>query len=344
MNLSAIITEQIAQLQQDLEAPGSVEGAVEAFENQWKALGREVITQQIQQQIESVEATYCGSHQRRERRYHSPFGTLSLTRRAYWQDGKWCCRADEVLGLPSDGWFRSVKELTGALGVSNDFSHARHLLERWSHVQVSARSVANHVEAEGEQLIAYESQQESAPVCTIRSSVSEAVQREPEREVLYIGADGIHTPLKGGHTQEAKVGVLFWQSEHRQLCPTRRDIRRRDYVATLESVEVFREQMNQRYRQWVKNRPHQVVCLGDGASWIWLMAAMLWPGCIQILDFFHLSEYVWQVARAAWPEDESEQKSWVELQQSRLKASQWREVIAAVQRLPPNSEIGRAHV
>ena len=150
-------------------------------------------------------------------------------------------------------------------------------------------------------------------------------------------ADGIHTPLKQGKTQEAKVGVLFWQHEHRQLSPTRRDIRERDYVATLASVEAFREQLNQRYGHWVKTQPHQVVCLGDGAPWIWAMAEMLWPTCIQVLDFFHLSEYVWDVARAAWPDDEASQSQWVEAQQARLKQSCWPDVIAETQRLPPGS-------
>ena len=40
--------------------------------------------------------------------------------------------ADEQLGLPGDGWFRSVKELSCALGVGSEFGNANRLLHQWS--------------------------------------------------------------------------------------------------------------------------------------------------------------------------------------------------------------------
>jgi hypothetical protein len=87
----------------------------------------------------------------------------------------------------------------------------------------------------------------------------------------------------------------------------------------------------------VQQRPHQVVFLGDGAAWLWLMAALLFPGSIQILDFFHLSEYLWEVARAAFASQEAQQQQWVETAQQWLKQSQPQQVIAAAQRLPPGT-------
>ena len=217
MNLSAIITAQLSQLQQQFEKAETIEIAVETFEQGWKALGREVLEHQLQEQIDEVEKPYPGGHQRRTRSYQSPLGTLRLKRRAYWANGEWQCWAEELLRLPTDGWFRCVKELSSALGVSSDFTHATRLFERWSGVRVSEKSLANHVEDYGEQLMDFEAHQPSRAVCPVRSSVSDAACPRPEQPILYIGADGIHTPLKQGKTQEAKVGVLFWQHEHRQL-------------------------------------------------------------------------------------------------------------------------------
>jgi hypothetical protein len=65
----------------------------------------------------------------------------------------------------------------------------------------------------------------------------------------------------------------------------------------------------------VQQQPHQVVFLGDGAAWIWLMATLLFPDAIQILDFFHVSEYLWEVARHAFAGMLSSSVSWVETQQ-----------------------------
>ncbi|WP_299484605.1 hypothetical protein [Acaryochloris sp. IP29b_bin.137] len=58
------------------------------------------------------------------------------------------------------------------------------------------------------------------------------------------------------------------------------------------------------------------------------MAALLFPNAIQILDFFHFSEYLWNVARQAF-EDEQKQKGWVDTQQGILKQLQWHSVIQA---------------
>ena len=79
----------------------------------------------------------------------------------------------------------------------------------------------------------------------------------------------IHTPMCQGGTQEAKVGVMFWERDHWRLSPKRAIVKHREYVATLEGVEAFREHLNRCYSQTVQQRPHQVVFLGDGAAWIW---------------------------------------------------------------------------
>jgi hypothetical protein len=68
------------------------------------------------------------------------------------------------------------------------------------------------------------------------------------------------------------------------------------------------------------------------------MAADYFPNCSQILDFFHVSESVWAVARTAWPQQESQQKAWVEQQQTHLKHSCWPSVVAECwQQLPKSS-------
>ena len=70
----------------------------------------------------------------------------------------------------------------------------------------------------------------------------------------------------------------------------------------------------------------------------WRMAELLFPDALQILDFFHVSEYLWEVARHAFPRDDDQQRLWVETQQDTLKQSQWCDVVNAAQRLPPRSD------
>ncbi len=338
MLLESIVSEQLKALNANLTAPAKgAEAYVEAFAEGWRLLGQQLLEVQLQEQIEAVEQSCVGARQKRCRCYQSPLGSLSLSRRVYADNA---CPADEQLGLPGDGWFRSVKELSCALGVGSEFGNANRLLHQWSGIEVSEKTLANHVEGYGEQLFeaeAAELETLSEAACPVRSSLSTAAQRAPKRPVFYIGADGIHTPMRQGRTCEAKVGVMFWDSDHLRLSNTRAMVKHRDYVATVEGVEGFREQLNRCYLASVSDTPHQVVFLGDGAVWLWLMAGLLFPDAIEILDFFHVSEYLWDVARAAFSNDTDTQRTWVDTQQTALKRSQWTSVVQAAQRLPPAS-------
>ena len=50
--------------------------------------------------------------------------------------------------------------------------------------------------------------------------------------------------------------------------------------------------------------------LGDGAIWIWKLAAEHFPGAIQILDFQHAREWIHQVAGASWGTGSTKAITW----------------------------------
>lgn len=337
MQSESIVSEQLKGLAQFSAAAQSAEAYVEEFSQTWRELSRAGLQSQLQGQIETSESHHQGARAKRARCYQTPLGTVELSRRVYGSRGG-LCHADEQLGLPGDGWFKSVQELSSALGVGSEFGNANRLLHRWSGVSLSEKTLANHVEAYGSALVKAEAEGSIEAACPIRSSLSPATTAPPQRPVFYIGADGIHKPMRTGGTSEAKVGVMFWDADPLRVAKTRALVKTREYVATLAGVEGFREQLNRCYGATVEDKPHQVVFLGDGAAWLWLMASLLFPDAIQILDFFDVSEYLWEVARAALVGQTEQQKTWVETQQSALKQSQWLAVVNAAQRLPPTSD------
>lgn len=77
-----------------------------------------------------------------------------------------------------------MKELGCALGVGSEFANANRLLERWSGVSISERTLANHVEQTGSQLIASATSHRTMAVCPVVPSLSAAAAPAPERPVL----------------------------------------------------------------------------------------------------------------------------------------------------------------
>jgi hypothetical protein len=182
-----------------------------------------------------------------------------------------------------------VLELACALGISSEFPNSHQLFQRWTHLELTEKTLANQVEHTGNILQKQEFSFDHQPM---PSRESESTNLDPSQsDLLYVGVDGVMTPLnqKQGY-KEAKVGVIFWSKDHQKIKGQRGKIRRREYVATLKSRTEFRNRVSLLYHQVATQRPKNTVVIGDGAHWIWEMAQEQFPGSIEILDFFHLSD------------------------------------------------------
>ncbi len=241
------------------------------------------------------------------------------------------------MGLPKDKWLPMVLELACALGISSEFPNSHRLFQRWTGLDLTEKTLANQVEQTGNQLQSQEFNLLNKLEPRKQLDLTSSIKENPD--LLYVGVDGVMTPLnqKQGY-KEAKVGVIFWSKDHQKIKGQRGKIRRREYVATLKSRHEFRNRVSQLYNQVAKHQVAQTVIIGDGAHWIWEMAQEHFPGSIEILDFFHLSEYVWKVAKAAYPKGEQKQKDWVSIQQNLLKQSQWKTVIQNSHNLKRNKK------
>jgi len=58
--------------------------------------------------------------------------------------------------------------------------------------------------------------------------------------------------------------------------------------------------------------------MGDGAEWIWNLAAQHFPGALQIVDLYHARQHLWELVRRLHPNDEEKRKAWMKVHQLRL--------------------------
>lgn len=156
---------------------------------------------------------------------------------------------------------------------------------------------------------------------------------------LYIEMDGIFARLRGNdgrgsdYWREVKVGAVFWAESGRhasKLAELVGSVGARlagsvrvwvdrpkgavSYVAGLWSASSFGVRLYAEAVVRGLERAAEVVVLGDGAVWIWRLAEEHFPGAIQILDFHHAKEWVWQVAQSVWGEGSQRAKAWAETQ------------------------------
>jgi len=224
-------------------------------------------------------------------------------------------------------------------------------------LKMSARQVLNLMEPVGEALLCREDAgkerlfHEASNKETLISVQEKEGQEAIER--LYVEMDGVLARMRRGSVlmeeqeqkrpgdvyREIKVGAVFTAMRGR----TRSDLAAGTfvdaanpiaYVARRTSAETFGPYLYALAQQHGIERAKQVVVLGDGAAWIWRVAAEQFPGAVQIVDLWHAREHVWKVARSVLGKDPSQQTTWASHACDLLSEGRIEELVAEIVALP----------
>src|SRR5208283_4372959 len=132
-----------------------------------------------------------------------------------------------------------------------------------------------------------------------------------------VGRQG-KTPGQPAHTREVKLGCVFTQTTWDKQGYPIRAADSTTYTGAVETAEEFGRRL---YREaWKRgwSRAQKQVVMGDGAEWIWNLAALHFPEAIHIVDLYHARQHLWGLARCLCPNDAGKQKAWMKAHQKRL--------------------------
>lgn len=175
--------------------------------------------------------------------------------------------------------------------------------------------------------IAAEHEAEAAEACRPDRRPDPAERLPPPVELVaeldgaWVGA------TDAAQGREVKVGVVHAGSE--PTGRTRCALVGRRYVATMRGVRRFEQRLTATIARINGfDAPEQTV-LGDGAGWIWRVAADNLPDAVPVLDRWHLREERRRALRAAIP-DKAERAPWSERIEDALDRGDVPGAIAAV--------------
>lgn len=237
---------------------------------------------------------------------------------------------DGVLELDSLSTSIGVRTKLGRLASWLPFEEVSVEMRELLGIHVSKNTVERVSEGMGERI----KLELEARKGLVLSGQVESPKSGPRR--LYVGIDGTCVLMRGGGSRETKAGVIY-ETEERD---GKTLIRNPEYLATLERTESFGEQVYcAAFARGVESAG-EVVALGDGAVWIWKSFAHHYPGAVQILDFFHASQHLNEVARAWYGEGTEKAKRWVEARESDLLSDCVETVIRSIQSWQPVDDDG----
>jgi hypothetical protein len=226
----------------------------------------------------------------------------------------------QEMRVDEKGFTEGLQELALVAGVMEPYAVARdELLGRFAGVTVSVEKIERLVEQEGERAERF-----------LRETPEHDHGVGPgETGPCYVGIDGGMIFVEG-RWQEAKLGCLYQARDRVELSPTRRELMARQVVAVRGEPAALGALLWPRARAAGIDEGREVVVLGDGAPWIWNLAAEQFPRRVEILDWYHAKEHVSETARILYGEGSERSEQWRQEQLDRLWEDGVEEVIAAL--------------
>jgi hypothetical protein len=80
-------------------------------------------------------------------------------------------------------------------------------------------------------------------------------------------------------------------------------------------------------------RAQQMLFLGDGAEWVWNLKQDRWNGAVELLDFYHGSEHLWNLGRALHGEKQPALSQWVEPLRHQMRHGQEKQTLHQIARI-----------
>ena len=82
----------------------------------------------------------------------------------------------------------------------------------------------------------------------------------------------------------------------------------------------------------------RIALLGDGAHWLWTAMKEAFPTGREILDYYHCSEHIHEIAKAQYGDNPYKMLQWVESTMSRLFYGEVGQVIGGLRRMDPRND------
>jgi hypothetical protein len=216
--------------------------------------------------------------------------------------------------LGRDSHSPGVRRLASRFGALVPFGEAAATLAEAAGIQLSPSTVRIVTEGVG----AVREQAMQAAITAAWAQGWDAGDGAPPPDRCYVAMDGVRILGTDGQGREVKLGRVV--PVHTTVQGDRRGPSR--FAAGLEPADAFGTRLAVVAHEVGAEAVPKLAVLGDGAAWIWNLAAEHFPRAVQIVDWYHASERVWALGRALHGQDTPETAVWVDHQLGRLAAGE----------------------
>jgi len=252
---------------------------------------------------------------------------------------------DDALGLSNRKAQPDIQKLEAWLAAEMPYETASEALERCAGIKLSnhhAHDVVNEIAADIQLL----------DICPDKTEIHRKIDELSEgrfrRPVLMIGIDGAHAPTrpepsprKGargkGEWKEIK-GFRMYLLDDKEIV----------HLISWHQIKSHKELANDlleiKQAGLIPENKVRICAIGDGAPWIWNRIKEVYPEAKRVLDYYHCSEYLHDLANAQYGKNSQKAREWVEATFCRLFMNNADHIIAGMKRMKPKSEEAKGQI
>lgn len=228
------------------------------------------------------------------------------------------------------------------------FGCAAEAFSRIAHRPVPTNAVWDETQRHGERLKQHVTRQQAQ--VAVERVVLPPTGADHARP-LGVSVDGGKVNIRGEGWKEFKAGAIFdvvatpeLDRETGEWVEAVHGVNMA-YRAVLGSVDAFAPALWALAIERQVPQAADVAVVADGADWIWNLADDLFPDAVQIVDWYHATEYLAHAAEALFPADAEAAKTWQKARRDDLFLGQTHKIIEPLERagLTAQADYFRTH-
>ena len=245
---------------------------------------------------------------------------------------------DDALGLVNRKVQPDLQELEAWLAAEMPYETACEALERCAGINLSnhhAHDVVNEI-ADDIHLL---------DICPDKAEIQHKIEALSKgkfrRPVLMIGIDGAHAPTRPEPSpRKGKRGKGEWKEVkgfRMYLLDNKDMVHLISWHQVKNDKELANDLLEIKQAGLIPENKVRICVIGDGAPWIWNRAKEIYPDAKKVLDYYHCSEYLHDLANAQYGKNTQKTREWVEATLTRLFLNKADQIIAGIKRMKPKT-------
>ncbi len=182
----------------------------------------------------------------------------------------------------------------------------------------------------------------------IHSKIEKLSAGKFRRPILMIGIDGAHAPTRPEPSpRKGKRGEGEWQ-EVKGFRMYLLDDDRISHLISWHQIqddkELAADLLSIKDAGLIPEDKVRICVIGDGAPWIWNRIREIYPKAKMVLDYYHCSEYLYDLAHTQYGKESQKGQEWIEAALTKLFSGRIDGVLAGINRMKPSSNTAKEQI